>query len=64
MDAAALLAGSDRSEAWAKINRSIVDRAPAIPYVWDDVFGLQSADMRAVMNGYLTTWDLSFSSIR
>jgi peptide/nickel transport system substrate-binding protein len=64
MDAAALLAGSDRSEAWAKINRSIIDRAPAIPYVWDDAFGLQSADMRAVMNGYLTTWDLSFSSIR
>jgi hypothetical protein len=42
----------------------VVSQAPAVPYAWDDSFQLASKDVQGVMNGYLTTWDLSFSSIK
>jgi peptide/nickel transport system substrate-binding protein len=65
MDKAALLPlGDERNQAWADINKMIVAEAPGIPYVWDDSFQLASKDMNAVMNGYYTTWDLSFSSLK
>jgi peptide/nickel transport system substrate-binding protein len=65
MDKAALLPlGDERNQAWADINKMIVAEAPGIPYVWDDSFQLASKDLNAVMNGYFTTWDLSFSSLK
>ena len=57
-------AGAKRNQAWADINRMIVAQAPAIPYSWDDSFQLASKDIQGVMNGYTTTWDLAFSSVR
>jgi peptide/nickel transport system substrate-binding protein len=65
MDKAATIpAGPARSKAWADINRMIVAQAPAVPYTWDDSFQLASKDVQGVMNGYLTTWDLAFSSVK
>ena len=61
--AAALPVGEGRIRAWAEINRMVVERAAAIPYVWSDAFQLASADVLGVMNPYLSTWDLSFSSL-
>jgi peptide/nickel transport system substrate-binding protein len=61
--AATIPAGPARSKAWAEINRMVVAQAPAIPYAWDDSFQLSSKDVQGVMNGYLTTWDLSYSSV-
>jgi len=61
---AALKAGDERNKAWADINKMIVEQAPGIPYTWDDSFNLESKNVNAVMNGYNTTWDLSFSSLK
>ncbi|HVL97329.1 MAG TPA: ABC transporter substrate-binding protein [Solirubrobacteraceae bacterium] len=63
-EAALLPQGDERNQAWAEINKQIVAQAPGIPYVWDDSFQLASRDLNAVMNGYYTTWDLSFSSVK
>jgi peptide/nickel transport system substrate-binding protein len=56
--------GDERNKAWAEINKMIVAQAPGIPYSWDDNVNLASKDVNAVMNGYYTTWDLSFSSLK
>jgi peptide/nickel transport system substrate-binding protein len=61
---AALKSGDERNKAWADINKMIVEQAPGIPYTWDDSFNLESKNVNAVMNGYNTTWDLSFSSLK
>jgi peptide/nickel transport system substrate-binding protein len=62
--AAALPVGEERIRAWAEINRMVVERAAAIPYVWPDAFQLASPDVLGVMNPYTNTWDLSFSSLK
>lgn len=62
--AAAIPAGAERNEAWAEINRMVVAQVPGIPYSWDDSFQLASKDVQGVMNGYTTTWDLAFSSVK
>ncbi len=65
MDKAATIpAGAERNEAFAEINRMVVGQAPGIPYSWDDSFQLASKDIQGVMNGYTTTWDLAFSSVK
>ena len=50
--AVALPAGEERNRAWAAINRMVVERAVAIPYVWSDAFQLASPDVHGVMNPY------------
>jgi peptide/nickel transport system substrate-binding protein len=62
--AATIPAGPERNKAWAEINRMVVGQAPGIPYSWDDSFSLASKDVRGVMNGYTTVWDLAFSSVK
>jgi hypothetical protein len=62
--AATIPAGAERNEAFAEINRMVVGQAPGIPYSWDDSFQLASKDIQGVMNGYTTTWDLAFSSVK
>jgi peptide/nickel transport system substrate-binding protein len=62
--AALIPAGKARNQAWADINHQIVAQAPAIPFVWDDNFQLESQDVQGVMNRYFTTWDLSYSSLK
>ena len=62
--AATIPAGAERNQAWAEVNRRIVAEAPAIPYAWDDSFSLASKDVQAVMNGYTTSWDFAFSSLK
>jgi peptide/nickel transport system substrate-binding protein len=55
--------GPDRSKAWAAINHSIAEQAPAIPYIWPNSAAVQSKDVVGVINGYYTTHDLSFTSL-
>jgi peptide/nickel transport system substrate-binding protein len=62
--AATIPAGPERNKAWAEINHRIVADAPGIPYSWDDSFQLQSKNVQGVMNGYTTTWDFAYSSIK
>ena len=62
--AATIPAGAERNKAWAEVNRMVVGQVPGIPYSWDDSFQLASKDVQGVMNGYTTTWDLAFSSVK
>ena len=61
---ASLLAGTDRAEAWADVNRAIVAQAPGIPYLWDNAYQAASSDLNAVMSPFSTTWDLNYVSLR
>jgi peptide/nickel transport system substrate-binding protein len=56
--------GPERNQAWAKINRQIAEQAPAIPWIWDKTASVGSKDVNQAINGYYTTHDLSFSSIK
>src|SRR5215217_7457307 len=65
IDAAKLVTDpAQRAEEWAKVNKAIVDQAPAIPYMWDYQSIVASPNMRGVQNGYSTIWDFNFTSIR
>jgi peptide/nickel transport system substrate-binding protein len=62
--AALIPTGAERNKAWAEINKMIVGQAPGVPYSWDDSVSLASPDIKMVMNGYSTSPDLSFSSLK
>jgi peptide/nickel transport system substrate-binding protein len=53
-----------RADAFAAANKLIVAQAPAIPYMWDYQAVVASPNVRGVQNGYSTTWDWNFTSIR
>lgn len=53
-----------RAEAWAEVNHKIVEQAPGIPYMWDYQHNVVSPNVRGVQNGYSTTWDWNFTSIK
>ena len=42
----------------------IIADAPAIPYIWDKTIMLASKDVSQVGNGYYTTQDLNFTSLK
>ncbi|HEX3278775.1 MAG TPA: ABC transporter substrate-binding protein [Thermoleophilaceae bacterium] len=65
MKAAALVpVGTERNKAWAKINHMIAEQAPAIPWIWDKTALVGSKDVNQVANGYYTTHDLAYTSIK
>ena len=55
---------AERAQAWADVNHDIMAQAPSIPYMWDYQAVVASPNVRGVQNGYSTTWDLNFTSIR
>jgi peptide/nickel transport system substrate-binding protein len=56
--------GSGRNAAWAKINHMIAQQAPGIPFLWDKAALVQSKDVVGVASAYITTHDLTFTSLR
>jgi peptide/nickel transport system substrate-binding protein len=56
--------GKERNQAWAKINHMIAEQAPAIPWIWDKTASVGSSNVNQAINGYYTTHDLSFTSIK
>jgi peptide/nickel transport system substrate-binding protein len=62
--AAPVPVGAARNKAWARINHMIAEQAPAIPFTWDKTAIVQSKDVVGVANGYYTTHDLTFTSLR
>ncbi len=49
---------AERAQAWADVNKMIMEQAPSIPYMWDYQAVAASPNVRGVQNGYSTTWDL------
>ena len=64
MDEGALLTGEERYKAWGEIDRMITEQAPAVPFLWDKTTILWSKDVQGVMNGYYTSIDLNFTSLK
>jgi hypothetical protein len=63
-DAQPIPAGPERNKAWAKIDDMVIGQAPAVPYVWDKSAEVFSKDVKHVMNGYYTTADLAWVSLK
>jgi peptide/nickel transport system substrate-binding protein len=66
MEAAAKVVGTKaRGEAWAKIDRELVEEAVAVPYQWAKEPYIESKDVEGV-NQYWNagTWDYSFTSLK
>jgi peptide/nickel transport system substrate-binding protein len=65
MNAAALIpTGTERNDAWAKINHSIAAEAASLPWIWDKTVGVQSSNVQGVLNGYSTLFDLTYTSLK
>jgi peptide/nickel transport system substrate-binding protein len=62
--AALLPPGDARTRAWGEIDRMVTEQAPAVPWLWDRIPTVESADVRGVANEYLTSWDLNFTSLK
>ena len=63
MDAAALLEGDERLQAWADVDTMIIEKAAAIPFIWDKTTLIRSKNVNGVAASYYTAWDLNFTSI-
>ena len=55
---------AQRADAWANVDGLISFQAPALPWVWSDQSNIRSADVAGVVNHFLASWDLSFTSLR
>ena len=64
MDKAATLAGDERYQAWADIDKMITEAAPAVPFLWDKTTVLQSKDVQGAGNAYYDGWDYTFTSVK
>ena len=63
-EASLVEAGTERNQAWADINKMIVEQAVAIPYSWDDNITLWSKDVEGAMNAYFSGPDFSFTTLK
>jgi peptide/nickel transport system substrate-binding protein len=63
-DAALIAAGPERNQAWADINKMIVEQAVAIPYSWDDNITLWSKNVDGAMNAYFSGPDFTFTTLK
>jgi peptide/nickel transport system substrate-binding protein len=66
MEAATKVVGEKaRGEAWAKIDRELVDEAVAVPYQWSKEPYIESKDVAGVGEYWNSgTWDYSFTSLK
>src|SRR3954451_3085341 len=63
MDAAAQVTDpAKRRQAWADINKMLVDAAPAIPEVWSSNALVKGKTVKGVLDKWNDDWTLSFSS--
>ena len=60
--AAAIQDHTQRLTAFAKIDKMIVDDAPAVPEVWSDNALLEGSSVKGVLDPWNDDWNLSFSS--
>ena len=54
----------ERAKAWAEIDRALVENAIAVPWLWDKVPNIRSADVHGVIGRWNAAWDLSFMSLK
>ena len=54
----------DRADAWAEIDRMVAEQAPAVPWLWDKVPLLRSADVDGAVSEFNAQWDLAWTALR
>ena len=64
MNKAALLEGDARLQAWADVDKMIIQDAAGIPFIWDKTTLVRSKNVVGVGNPYIALWDLSYISIK
>jgi peptide/nickel transport system substrate-binding protein len=64
MNKAALLEGDARLQAWAGVDKMIIQDAAGIPFIWDKTTLVRSKNVVGVGNPYIALWDLSYISIK
>jgi peptide/nickel transport system substrate-binding protein len=64
MNKAALLEGDARLQAWADVDKMIIQDAAGIPFIWDKTTLVRSKNVNGVANPYIALWDLSYTSIK
>lgn len=66
MEAAELVVGTQaRAEAWAKIDRELVEQAVAVPYDWDKQAEIESKNVAGVGDVWnVGSWDYNFTSLK
>jgi peptide/nickel transport system substrate-binding protein len=63
-NASTLAPGPQRLAAWAAVDKQVMNAAPAVPFLWDVVTLVQSANVIGAPNPYFTLWDYSFTALR
>jgi peptide/nickel transport system substrate-binding protein len=63
-DTNALSDPAARTKGWVAADRQITLDAPAIPWVWDKEYVVESKNVQGVINNYNAGWDLAFTSIK
>src|SRR4051794_2062756 len=65
MDKAETVVGDDaRAQAWADIDKQVMDQAAAVTWQWDKPYIVESQNVNGVLNKANAAWDLSFTSIK
>jgi peptide/nickel transport system substrate-binding protein len=63
-DAAGIADPAKRAEAWGDVDRMLVERAPALPWLWDKQANAVSKNVHGVIAKWNATWDLSYMSLK
>ncbi|HEX8102262.1 MAG TPA: ABC transporter substrate-binding protein [Solirubrobacteraceae bacterium] len=54
----------ERARAWAAIDRRLMGKAAAVPWLWDRQTAIASADVAPVLNPFTANWDMAFTGLR
>jgi peptide/nickel transport system substrate-binding protein len=63
-DAELLTDPDERAREWARIDGMVSEQAPVVPWLWDNVPLVRSADVDGVVNAFNSQWDLAWVSLR
>jgi peptide/nickel transport system substrate-binding protein len=65
MDKAKLIVDPDeRAQAWGDIDTQLMEKAAAVPWLWDKQPNINSKDVNAVLNEFTSNWDLNYTGLK
>ncbi len=65
MNKGALISDSaERAKAWGTIDRELTDKVAAVPFLFDNVANIVSANVQGVVAKWSASWDLSYMSLK
>jgi peptide/nickel transport system substrate-binding protein len=64
MTDAETLPADQRAAAWGNIDKMVIAQAPAIPWLWDKLAIIRSANVNGVATKFNASWDLNYTSLK